>query len=250
MIARSASVLGGALEPRQVEAKAGKRWYVIATRIRVRPRDKEEEQHVSNSRRPLRTRSARWAKALASLLVRWRISPNSISVTSIAFAAVGAAALLQGTATGLLVAGLCIQLRLACNLLDGMVAVEGGLGNSVGALYNEIPDRIADSLLIIPLGYVIGSPWLGWLGALAAAVTAYIRVLGGALGFSQDFRGPQAKQHRMAIATLACVIGAIELRLYGSRYAITAALWVIAFGSIVTCGTRTRAIARLLQARN
>jgi hypothetical protein len=34
-----------------------------------------------------------------------------------------------------------------------MVAIEGGKKSSVGALYNEFPDRIADSLFIVALGY-------------------------------------------------------------------------------------------------
>ena len=56
---------------------------------------------------------------------------------------------------------LCVQLRLLCNLLDGMVAVEGGRSSPVGALYNEVPDRVADSLLLVALGYAVGIPWLG-----------------------------------------------------------------------------------------
>ncbi len=80
-----------------------------------------------------------------------------------------------------------------------MVAIEGGKKSKVGVLYNEVPDRVADSLFIVALGYAIGTPWLGWLAALAAAVTAYIRVLGGTFGLAQDFRGPMAKQHRMAV---------------------------------------------------
>jgi phosphatidylglycerophosphate synthase len=80
-----------------------------------------------------------------------------------------------------------------------MVAIEGGQQSAVGVLYNEIPDRVADSLLIVALGFAAGTPWLGWLGALAAAVTAYIRVLGGTCGLPQDFRGPLAKPHRMFV---------------------------------------------------
>ena len=91
-----------------------------------------------------------------------------------------------------------------------MVAVEGGKKSALGPLYNEFPDRIADSLLIVALGYAIGWPSLGWFGALAAALTAYIRVFGGSLGLPQDFRGPMAKQQRMAALTLACVVGAAE----------------------------------------
>ena len=145
-----------------------------------------------------------------------------------------------------------IQLRLLCNLLDGMVAVEGGRKSKVGVLYNEVPDRVADSLFLVALGYAIAIPWLGWLGALAAAVTAYIRVLGGTFGLAQDFRGPLAKQHRMAVMTrVAC---SASVSIYWTRRpdaAVVAAAWIIAPGvlRIVTCGTRIRAIARQLKAR-
>jgi phosphatidylglycerophosphate synthase len=128
-----------------------------------------------------------------------------------------------------------------------MVAIEGGKKSAVGALYNEFPDRIADSLLIVALGYCIGWPALGWFGALAAALTAYVRVFGGSLGLAQDFRGPMAKQQRMAVLTVACVAGAGEHVLTGTRYALIAAAVIIAAGAVVTCVTRTLAIAAELR---
>ena len=97
------------------------------------------------------------------------------------------------------------------------------------------------------MGYAIGPPWLGWFGALAAALTAYVRVFGGSIGLPQDFRGPMAKQHRMAVMTLACVVGAGEWYFSGTRYALTIAAWVIAIRSILTCVTRTTAIANQLK---
>jgi phosphatidylglycerophosphate synthase len=202
------------------------------------------------NRRPLTSRSTAWARFLADVLVRSGVAPNAISVTSVLFAAVGAVILIYTpTGVGLLATAACIQLRLLCNLLDGMVAIEGKRQSPTGALYNEIPDRFADSLFIVAGGYASGAPWLGWLGALAAAVTAYIRVLGGSLGLPQDFRGPMAKPHRMAVLTGACVLGAIEWWITGAHWALTAAAWIIAVGSIVTCATRAAAIARQLRAR-
>jgi phosphatidylglycerophosphate synthase len=134
-------------------------------------------------------------------------------------------------------------------MLDGMVAIEGGKKSKVGALYNEVPDRVADSLFLVALGYAIGIPWLGWLAALAAAITAYIRVLGGTLGLEQDFRGPQAKPHRMAVMTAGCLLGIGEFYTNGTQWIVVAAAWIIAVGAIITCGTRLNAIARQLKAR-
>ena len=204
-----------------------------------------------SNRRPLATRSSKWANWLSAILVKSNISPNQISVLSIAPALVGARLLLSSpSSAGMLVlTAICIQLRLLCNMLDGMVAIEGGKKSKLGVLYNEIPDRVADSLFIVALGYAIAMPWLGWLGALLAAKTAYIRVLGGANGLAQNFSGPMAKPHRMFVMTLGCLTAAAELHFNASNYALTIAAYVIAVGSGITCIVRTLAIARQLKAQ-
>jgi len=209
---------------------------------------------MTDNRRPLTTRNAGWAKWLASLLVKYDVSPNFISVLSILPALIGAWLLACPQSpphawNTLVAVALCVQLRLLCNMLDGMVAIEGGKQSKVGALYNEIPDRIADSLFIVALGYAVFEPWLGWLGALLAAKTAYIRVLGGAVGLAQDFRGPMAKPHRMFVMTLACLIGAAELQFNNSNHSLIIAAYLIAIGSGITCITRTLVISKQLKAR-
>jgi phosphatidylglycerophosphate synthase len=200
------------------------------------------------NRRPIAARGSAWARALAGTLARSAVTPNQISVASVVFAGVGAALLAWWpTWAGLLLCAVCIQFRLVCNLIDGMVAVEGGRQSALGKLYNEFPDRVADSLLIVAAGYACGWAWIGWLGALLAALTAYVRVFGGALGFAQDFRGPLAKQQRMAVLTAGCVLGALETLWHRDRYALLAAAIIIATGALATCATRTRAVAAQLR---
>jgi phosphatidylglycerophosphate synthase len=212
------------------------------------------------ARRPLASRSTRWAAFLSSAAVRAGLTADGISILSLVFAAAGSAALLWMPAPwSLLACAACVQLRLLCNLLDGMVAIEGGRKSKVGALYNEVPDRVADSLFIVALGYAIDASWLGWLGALAAAVTAYIRVLGGTLGLPQDFRGPMAKPHRMATLTVACLLAIAEFYLFdetgfspdGTAHlrVLHLAAWIIAIGALITCLTRIHAIAQQLRSR-
>ena len=201
-------------------------------------------------RRPLNTRSARWATAMARALTRTPITPNQISVIGVGFAIAGAALLFcQPTPWGFIGAAACVQLRLLCNMLDGMVAIEGGRQSPVGILYNEFPDRIEDALFLVALGHAAGHDGLGWLMALLAALTAYVRVTGGSLGLAQDFRGPQAKPHRMAVMTATLLVGAAELHWRGSSHALLAGCLVIAAGSALTCVLRARAIAAQLRAR-
>jgi phosphatidylglycerophosphate synthase len=207
---------------------------------------------VSNNesnRRPIAARDTGWARRSAAWLAGTAITPNQISMASIGFAAIGAALLIWWpTWIGLFLCAVCVQLRLICNLLDGMVAVEGGKGSTFGRIYNEFPDRLTDTLFIVALGHACGAPWLGWLGALLAVATAYVRVFGGSLGLAQDFRGPLAKAQRMTVLTVACIAGAAETFRHPQRYALYAAAIVIAAGSLLTCVTRTLAIARQLRA--
>ncbi|MCK7576492.1 MAG: CDP-alcohol phosphatidyltransferase family protein [Chromatiales bacterium] len=195
------------------------------------------------------------AIALARQLTRWRIQPNIISVASLAFALTGALAMLAVAAGGpagqraalLVAAALCIQLRLLCNLLDGMVAVEGGLGTSTGAVFNELPDRLADPLLIVPVGYLTGVAWgpeLAWSAGLLALLTANIRLLGASLGLPQDFQGPMAKPHRMAALTLGLLIAALctPLSLEGPILFVT--LIALLIGTGLTAVRRTRTLLR------
>lgn len=206
--------------------------------------DSGDAETPGADRRPIKARDSGFARRLTALLLKTSITPNQISLLSIAFAAVGAAALYWAQHRPLLyLAALAgIQLRLLCNLLDGMVAVEGGRGSPVGALYNEFPDRVADTVLIVALGYAAGAGWLGWAGALAAALTAYVRVFGGSLGQAQDFRGPMAKQHRMALMSVASLLAFGEALLTADRFVLYLAAWILLIGALLTCATRTRAI--------
>jgi len=214
---------------------------------------------VSSNRRPLKTRHAAWAQGLARWLAGQGMAPNHISLLSLVFAAMGAVAMLTAPlaspaarAALFVAAATCIQLRLLCNLLDGMVAVEGGLGSRSGEVYNDLPDRIADPLLIVPAGYASGlalGPELAWTLGLLALFTAYLRMLGGACGLPQGFQGPMAKPQRMAAMTLGLIIAALAtpLALEGPVLGLT--LVLILLGTLVTAVRRTRAILQGLEAR-
>lgn len=155
----------------------------------------------------------------------------------------------------LLAAATMIQLRLVCNLLDGMVAIEGGLKTRGGELFNDVPDRISDPLILVAAGYAVlwgqAGPTLGWTAATLAVGTAYVRVLGVSVGSPQYYLGPMAKQHRMAAMTIACLAGGLETMLLQpySGSAIGTALVVIVLGSAVTVARRLRRIAADLNSR-
>ncbi|NHB87562.1 CDP-alcohol phosphatidyltransferase family protein [Photorhabdus tasmaniensis] len=212
-------------------------------------------------RRPIKTRNAIWVGKTAKWLQYRGVTPNGISVASVVFAVLAGLCfavcfLIRPfwlTSILLITGALLIQARLMCNLLDGMVAVEGGLKTAAGAVFNDLPDRIADSFILIGLGYGLTLfPFaisLGCIAALLAVLTAYIRLLGGTCGLPQRFLGPMAKQHRMALITVGSIVAAFLSQLWG-QYLLFAILVVITLGCLWTCIRRTRVILAELQEKD
>ncbi|MDQ3031084.1 MAG: CDP-alcohol phosphatidyltransferase family protein [Myxococcota bacterium] len=205
-------------------------------------------------RRPLATRAQRWPHVLARALRSIHVEPDHVSAASVVVSVIAAAAWLAaaratgGLAIALWVLGAAaIQVRLLCNLLDGIVAVELGRGSALGPLWNEVPDRLSDVLVLVAAGYAISAPELGWLAATMAVLTAYVRHVGATLTGAHDFGGPLAKPQRMFVMTVAGIAAAIEVGLATSRWALFVALIVVALGSALTAVARLRRIARALR---
>jgi phosphatidylglycerophosphate synthase len=148
---------------------------------------------------------------------------------------------------GWIAAAACIQLRLVANLLDGMVAIEGGKRSATGGIWNEAPDRFADSLLLLGAGIGSGHPWAGAAAAWAAVMTAYVRALGAELTGRQDFSGPLAKPQRMAVLTVGALLTPLEFFWHGAFRVLPVVLWIIAAGTFLTVMRRLWRLAGSLK---
>ncbi len=134
--------------------------YTFLTRLLQRKMNAQDK-----NRRPIKARQTNWATKCSRFLQQKGATPNGISVFSVVFALLAGLSLFCALfyTSGLLrsilliLGAIMIQGRLICNLLDGMVAVEGGMKSPVGAVYNELPDRIADTLIILGVGYGLSS---------------------------------------------------------------------------------------------
>jgi phosphatidylglycerophosphate synthase len=210
------------------------------------------DMHAEN-RRPIKARQQVWVHRLAHVLVGVGMSPNQMSAVSIVAAVLGAAAyggaatLPPARAACLVAAAVFIQLRLLANLLDGLMAVEESGKTPTGVLYNEFPDRIADTVLLAAAGYTSGWPNLGWLTAVLAIATAYVRAFGGSLGYGQDFSGPMAKQHRMFTLTVGTLAAAFAAAFAAWQTILAATLGAIVLGCAATLVRRTQHLARRLR---
>ena len=210
----------------------------------------------SVERRPIQSRNTRWAEAITRRLVGLGVSPNAISLLGmVAAMAAGAAFYATNSSTGgtqralWLVGGALCQLRLLCNLFDGMVAVSRGIASRRGELYNEVPDRVSDAAILIGLGYsASGNVALGYLAAIVALFVAYVRAIARSLGAPNDFCGPMAKPQRMAVVTVVAVYMAVSPDAWRIAFGeVKLALTVIIVGGLVTAWRRLARAASFLQ---
>lgn len=207
----------------------------------------------TENRRPLASRQTGWAATVTRWLAGTSVTPNQISQAGMVAALLAGAAFWgAGSAGGagrvalLVAAGLFVQLRLLCNLFDGMVAVEAGRGAPDGGFWNEFPDRVSDLLILMGAALAVGDPALGWAAAGMAFLTAYLRELGVNCGAGADFSGPMAKQHRMAVMTGAAGLSLFEPLLGWHGQVLGAALWIVTLGAGLTVLRRAwRLVARL-----
>lgn len=221
-------------------------------------------------RRPIKSRSLKPVAAVAAALVSLGVTPNQVSLCSIVMAASGAAALAATTfsapgnpvALEYLAAAFFIQMRLVCNMLDGLIAVEGGKATASGEIFNEIPDRISDTLLLVAAGYTAGCSAFGggnfylalncgWAAATLALFTAYVRAFGARYTPKQDFRGPMAKPHRMFALTAASLAAAFQVTFCKADPTqpniLLIALVVICVGSAITVIRRTISLKKAME---
>jgi phosphatidylglycerophosphate synthase len=211
-------------------------------------------------RRPIASREWTVSRRLASWMVRRGVSPNAISVAGMV-AGIAAGVLLTLTPhtayhrLAFFAAAVLMQLRLLANLFDGMVAIESGKASPVGAMYNEVPDRVSDTAKLIGAGYALGGDAvLGFVAACLALFTAYVRAQGRVAGAPQEFCGPMAKQQRVAVLTVAALYSALAPAAWQPRFAwrpewgvMAWALALIAVGSAFTSVRRLRRIGRTLR---
>jgi phosphatidylglycerophosphate synthase len=213
-------------------------------------------------RRPLGARDWNLSNVASAWLVKIGASPNVISVTGL-FASIGVCAAFvasshcENPALWLVVGCLLILVRGMCNMLDGMVAVSQGVASAGGEMFNEIPDRLSDALTLVGAGYAIGgTPELGYIAAIAAVFTAYVRVQGCSLGTKADFCGPMAKVNRMIVIIVAALYTAFAPSAWQpvcpdcpSSGALTIALAIVIVGCVITSIRRLRHTFGFLKAK-
>jgi len=147
-------------------------------------------------------------RPLAGALARAGVTANQITIAAaVVSVALGAFVVwrLPDTRAFLLIP-LWMLLRMACNALDGMLALEFGQKTRLGAYLNELADAVSDVALYMPFSLLppFSPVWTG-LVIVLAVVSEYAGALGPLVGASRHYEGPMGKSDR------AFVFGALGL---------------------------------------
>lgn len=212
----------------------------------------------SIDRRPIAARKLVASRVVAAWLARRGVSANAISIAGLvcgiaAGGVLAATAVLDssGQRAAWLVGAMFIQLRLAANMLDGMVAIESRTASALGEVFNEIPDRITDVAILVGAGYAVGgNPIAGyWAGGIALFVS-YIRAFGKAAGLPNQFAGPMAKPQRMFTVTVVALYAGLVPESWQPAWPGFGGLMALALALIVAGGILTsfRRLARITEA--
>jgi CDP-diacylglycerol---glycerol-3-phosphate 3-phosphatidyltransferase len=160
---------------------------------------------------------------LVAALARAKISPNQLTLATLALClSYGLALLVEPACKALWLGFAAFQgLRMALNALDGLLATHTGQKTRLGAVLNELCDQLSDAALYLPFAFAMAltphaagldshTLWatLVVLVVILAGLTEFCGVLAHALGQARSHAGPMGKSDRAAgFALLALLIG-------------------------------------------
>ncbi|HEY8668789.1 MAG TPA: hypothetical protein VIL86_19235 [Tepidisphaeraceae bacterium] len=211
-----------------------------------------------SSRRPIAALFRGTAARAVKICAAAGIHPDVISYASIAAAAGAAGCFLAARwwPAFLLLAPLLCYLRLWCNMLDGMVALASGKASLRGEILNDLPDRISDILIFAGVAHSGWcNPIIAYWAAMAALLTAYVGMLGQAVGARREFSGVMSKPWRMVALHLGAWIAAglwyaRGVRTIGFGWSVLdVACAIVIAGCIQTIWLRLARIMRALRAK-
>lgn len=160
-----------------------------------------------------RSKSAvsRRLEPVVDLLVRRRVSPDTLTLAAVPVGLLAGGCLLLSPAfpAVLLAVPLLAAARLILNLLDGAVARRTGQIHPRGELYNELGDRLADMAFLAPVAFLPGADRTTVLLGLTGVVFAsFAGVAPRAAGGERIYRGILSKPGRMALLAV-CAVAAL-----------------------------------------
>jgi archaetidylinositol phosphate synthase len=136
-------------------------------------------------------------------------NPNFLTFLGLLFSLCAGACFVMAAAFNkwlLLVVILFILLRMAFNVLDGMVARQTGRTSAYGEALAEFTDRLSDTGMLLGLvSSMLCTAGLGLLAIICILLASYVGILGKAVGAQRQFGGIMGKVDRLVLIILFCL---------------------------------------------
>ena len=179
-------------------------------------------------------------RPLEDALVVRRVHPDVLTGLAVVAAAAGGLCLALASSAGwlLLLVPVMAAVRLVLNLLDGMVARRTGQARPIGELWNELGDRVGDTLFIGGLAFHPGvDPRLALGAVIAALLASYVGITAKAAGASRQYVGVLSKPGRMIVLAIAAPLAFLT----ADSWWLAGAAAIILIGALVTLVQRVAA---------
>jgi len=196
----------------------------------------------------LKPASQRLVRPLEDALVAAGVHPDTLTALSVPVALAGGLAFaFSDEAPALLLAvPFLAAARLVLNLLDGMIARRTGVSRPMGEIWNELADRVGDTLFLggLALSPAV-DPRLAAGAVIAALLASYVGITAKAAGGRRQYTGVMSKPGRM----IAVAAGAPLAYVTADGRWLAGVAAVVLVGALITLAQRLRAAAQELEPR-
>jgi phosphatidylglycerophosphate synthase len=149
---------------------------------------------------------------IAAIAERSGISPNQLSLLSLAFAALAAIFYYSSPSeTNMLYgAAIMVLLNAVCDATDGALARRTGTADPRGDFLDHVIDRYADLFILVGIIFAKYVPWeVGLLTVAGVFLTSYIGTQAQALQLGRDYGGVMGRADRLTLIFLATLANAV-----------------------------------------
>lgn len=181
----------------------------------------------------------------ARLLLRWRVSPDAVTIIGTAGAVVSSIACFT---TGRFVLGVVLIALFACSdLIDGTMARLSGTSGPWGNFLDATLDRVADGAIfgsLIAWAAIEGQPWIAAAATAALVtgqVTSYAKARAEAVGATANVGIAERAERTMGVLLAVLLTG------LGVPYVLPLMLWLIGGLGVVTIIQRIVEVRRQLK---
>jgi CDP-diacylglycerol--glycerol-3-phosphate 3-phosphatidyltransferase len=188
----------------------------------------------------------RLLQPVARRLAAGGVGADALTWAGLAFSSVAGAGFWLGRdgAVWLLAVPSAALLRTAANALDGLVAVQAGSSHPRGEVFNEVSDRVGDTVIFLPVMAVAGVPDPLVAASLSCAlITSFLGNAAKAAGGSRIYAGVMGKPDRMFVLGLGALVAFVA---DDHAAVIEWSLWVVLVGSLATFLVRVRLVRKTL----